>query len=127
MNILPILGSIGSGLMGGYMMGNAPQSLYGSTQGAMPTDMGGGVQSGVLPGITPGANVPLQTGSGAQGGMFGGLGSGLTNANAGLFQPQGAGAFYGSGPSQMQRTGMAGMMGGQGGINPLALALMMNR
>lgn len=140
MNILPILGSIGSGLMGGYMMGNAPSGLYGSTQGAMPTDMGGGVQSGVLPGIMPGATVPLETGSGGQGGMFGGLSSSLTNAGAGLFsgggmgpmaQPSGAGAFYGSGPAQNQR-GMLGMLGAQqpaqtGGMNPLALALMMRR
>lgn len=142
MNLLPILGGIGQGLLSGYMMGNAPQGLYGgSSQGAMPTDMGGGVQSSVLPGVMPGANVPLDTGSGAQGGMFGGTGQGLTNASAGLFsgggvgpmaQPSGANAFYGSGlVSPQQQRGMMGMLGQQpgqsGGMNPLALALMMGR
>jgi hypothetical protein len=126
MNILPILGNIGAGLAGGYMMGNAPSSLYGNKQGAMPTDLGGGVQSGILPGVAPGATVPLQTGSGAQGGMFGGTGQGLTNASAGLFQPQGGASFFGNGPSQAQQMGMMNQMSG-GQMNPLALALMMRR
>lgn len=119
MNILPSIFNLAGTLGSAYMLGG----MGGSPAGQMTAtpDLGGGVQSGILPGIAPSATVPMQTGT--QGGMFGGIGQGLTGSSAGLFQPQGVGLLGGNGLSQMQKFQM--LQGG--GVNPLALALMQRR
>ena len=121
MNITPLLGGLLNGALMGYAMNGNP--FTNKTPGAASPQMGGGADSSMLPGIMPGASVPMQTGSGAGGGMFGGVGQGLTNAGAGLFQPGGGAMIGGNAPSRQQQ--MMSAMGG--GMNPLALALMMNR
>lgn len=111
-----LLGGLGQGAILGYMANgqqNPFSGLFGNkAPGAASPDLGGGVPSTGLGGILPGATVPLSTGINAGGSQFGGVGQGLTNATAGLFQNGGNMMVGGNAP---------------GGINPLALALMMGR
>ena len=127
MNILPGILNLAGTLGSAYMMGGMGGSPTGQNLSQAAQNLGGTTQSGILPGIAPNATVPMQTGSG--GGMFGGLGQGLTNSSAGLFQPNGGGMLGGPGLSQAQKFAMlqgdfSGLPGMQQGMNPLVMALM---
>ncbi len=114
MNFGSLLGGLAGGALTGYGLGgnfgmgspnNASFLLPQGAEGAMNQ-----AQSTALPGILPGASVPLQTGA-QGGGAFGGIGQGLTNSTAGLFQPNVSSSLP---------------MGGNQ-MNPLVRALLMSR